>query len=523
MAYDFKVPRRLHQSPEARAQWEIDRRRFLGVLATSGVSVYLGGCFEKEGAEDTGGSGGPGGGADTGGGPLEGSDGGSGEPLKVIVIGGGLSGLSAATELVRLGHEVVVLEAQDRVGGRVHSSRHWLNDQVGEYGAVRIPDVHEHTLGYVEELGLELEEFVGGEPLYYIHGDRFMHTEGEAWPLDLTADEQIHGLGMWSDYIAAHFEEFGNPRDGTFPGAANEALWDGYSWTDYLVAQGASDDWLALYGADNGSELSTIGALPWMAQEVADQAWDRTFHVKGGNDLIPTGLAERLGDVVQLNCVVLHIEHSDEGVKVTYVEDDCHIKTVEGDHLICAIPFTILRDIPVSPAFSTEKTRAIDEMFMMGSSRGFFQTRTRFWQAEGIGGLKIAKTDSQAERIWDLSNCQDGATGLITAYLQHENAAAMMAQPEADRRAWITERIEAFFPNLSAQTVLYDQKCWGEDPWVYGAWCDILPGQWWLFKAAGLAEGRVHFCGEHTSIWSGWMQGAIESGKRAAFEAHSAG
>ena len=101
--------------------------------------------------------------------------------------------------------------------------------------------------------------------------------------------------------------------------------------------------------------------------------------------------------------------------------------------------------------------------------------------------------------------------------------ALVMAQPEADRRAWITERIEAFFPNLSAQTVLYDQKCWGEDPWVYGAWCDILPGQWWLFKAAGLAEGRVHFCGEHTSIWSGWMQGAIESGKRAAFEAHSAG
>jgi monoamine oxidase len=100
---------------------------------------------------------------------------------QVLVLGAGLAGLSAAYELQKKGYEVTLLEGRERVGGRVWTVREGFADgQVAEIGAVRIPDVHEHTLGYVEELGLELTEFPDGEALYFIGGMRFMHTEGEA-------------------------------------------------------------------------------------------------------------------------------------------------------------------------------------------------------------------------------------------------------------------------------------------------------------------------------------------------------
>lgn len=102
----------------------------------------------------------------------------------MLVLGAGLAGLTAAYELQKLGYGVTVLEGRERVGGRVWTLREGFADgQFAEIGAVRIPDVHEHTLGYVEELGLELDVYPDGEPLYFIDDKRFMHTAGEAWPM----------------------------------------------------------------------------------------------------------------------------------------------------------------------------------------------------------------------------------------------------------------------------------------------------------------------------------------------------
>ncbi len=495
----------------------INRRQLLSFLSAVGVSVYAGGCndtaspyartaaptrnpqnLRRKGDDDD---------HDC-----------EQRVQKVLVIGGGLSGLSAAYELKKLGHKVTVLEAQDHVGGRVRSLRDgYVNGQVNELGAVRIPDVHEHTLGYVEELGLELEIQGGGDALFYLRGNRFIHPNPGEWPLTMTADEQELGLDMWAVYIAAYFDEAGNPREGTFPTPDVLAAYDNKTWTEFLESKGASPDWIYLYTADNGTEISLMGALPWYAQEVADQDWLDTYHVKGGNDQIPRGIADLLGDDVKLGCVVTRIEHDDDGVKVTYTRNG-KSRTKKADHLVCAIPFTLLRDVELSPAFPDDKMQAIDELFMMAASRGFYQTATRFWEEEGIGGLKIAKTDTVAERLWDISHFQSGNTGVFFTYMQHENAAAMAAVAPEDRQAWMDATVSTFFPQITEQTLHFSHKCWGEDPWVKGAWCDILPGQWWMMSVIGRAEGRVHFCGEHTSIWAGWMQGAIESAKRCAVE-----
>ncbi|NUN12182.1 MAG: FAD-dependent oxidoreductase [Myxococcales bacterium] len=485
-------------------QKELDRRLFLKLLSAAGATALIR-C--DSGESDNG--------SDTGGG--------SETPHKIVVLGAGMAGLTAAYELMKRGHEVVVLEAQSRVGGRIWTWRDGFKDgQYGEMGAVRIPDVHDQTLAYVEELGLELDEFGSGDPLYYLKGERFVHKDGDGWPaaFNFSTIEAEKGLGMWEDYIAANFDLFGNPRDGSFPAEGMMEAFDNKIYRDFLKDRGASDDWLLLYGSDQGSEINKIGTIAWMALEVADQDWDKTYHIRGGNDGLPLGLAEKLGDRIMLEHVVVGIDHDDSKVTVHY-ENNGKAGSMTAEHVVCAIPYSILRDIDIKPAFAADKTKCINELYMMPASRIALQTDTKFWQSEGIGGLKIAKTDTAAERLWDLSDVLDGTHGMVLAYMQYENALAFAAQSKDNRMAYLTGEIEKFFPDFGSKVVHSAAHAWSEDPWVKGAWTDILPGQGWMYPLLARAEGRIHFAGEHTSIWAGWIQGAIESGKRAANEIDS--
>jgi monoamine oxidase len=196
-------------------------------------------------------------------------------------------------------------------------------------------------------------------------------------------------------------------------------------------------------------------------------------------------------------------------------------RTETADYLICAIPFSLLRGVHCEPALSPAKTKAIAEWPMMEASRAYFTTRSRFWQRDPlgpIGGIKIAKTDTWAERIWDLSNTQPGDEGLITCYLQSKNAQRFDSLLPEERESAITKEIIRYLPELEREKTAYGEIHWASEPWAKGAWTSLRPGQWWMAAEAARPEHRIHFAGEHTSIWAGWMQGAIESGKRAVQE-----
>lgn len=447
----------------------------------------------------------------------------SGSGRRVLVLGGGVAGLSAAYELGKLGFEVTVLEGQERIGGRVWTVREGFEQgQYAEVGAVRIGDSHLRLSAYVDELGLEFDVWPDdGVPIHYIDDQRFQWVEGEPWPIQgLNPEELNASLGdLVTRYVYDHIDEFGDPSQGEFPAGIVDK-YDALTQTEYLQSRGASEAFLKLYAADNGTEVYTIGALAWMMAEAIDYSWTETRHIRGGNDNLTRRLAEEVGmDNILLGHKVVKIAHTDAGVTVT-AEVGGESVEFAADYLVCTLPFPILKDIPVEPAFAEDKVEVIGGLKLMNAGRGYIQTKTRFWKEEGLGGLKLAKTDLPVERIWNTSEIQDAGTtmGMIVSYTMHENADAYCELPVEEREGFTLDHVEKFFPQIKDEKVAFFHWCWREDPWARGAWTDYLPNQWWMFAVARRPEGRVHFAGEHTSAWAGWMEGGIDSGQRAARE-----
>ncbi len=129
-------------------------------------------------------------------------------------------------------------------------------------------------------------------------------------------------------------------------------------------------------------------------------------------------------------------------------------------------------------------------------------------------------TDTMAGRVWNLSALQPNPTkGMIHAYMFDVEALQFTALDPRQRVEAMTALMSSILPGLAEQTEVVQQKAWHEDPWAGGGWCWVPPGDLtWMYQAMRRPEGRVHFAGEHTSVWIAWMNGALESADRVTNE-----
>jgi monoamine oxidase len=453
----------------------------------------------------------------------------------VVVLGGGLAGLCAAWELRQKGYRIeAILEAQGRTGGRVRTVRQgFRHGQYAELGATRIASSHYYTLGYAEQFGLPLIEFSDGDGLYYLKGTPpFVHTDGTAWPSSVLPGLVGADATLGADSIVWKYDQgdvISDPGSPGYLGDPRTALWPldnanavgliPTSYHDNWLANGGSEDGLLVNRAINGSEIYSDGALYWLGADIVDATWSRTFAIRGGNDQLPAAFTRDLGDVVRYHSVVTGIEHDVAGVSVTFHRGATQ-STIRADHAVCALPFSVLRDIPVTPAWDGDKGAAITGTRYMPVSRNFMQVRSRFWTAQGIGGLKVARTDTGVDRLWHNTDIQDGPTGILNAYMQNQTGLdyAAAGGSFAERTEYVLDIVSEFFPEIRSEYMGGIEKIWQADPFVKGAWGWFAAGEEDLLPAAKAPVGRVHFCGEHTSVWSGWMQGAFESANRVVNE-----
>jgi monoamine oxidase len=429
-------------------------------------------------------------------------------PKRVLIAGAGLAGLSAAYELIQSGHQVTVLDARDRPGGRVLTLRDtFAEGQYAEAGAETFGETHNFVRRYVQAFRLETI------PAWnYGKLTSLVLRDGQRSP---STNE------LSSKYIEPAVKEIGDPLAPGWPIADLLRQFDGVSMTELLRSRGASPEEIArlqiMYSDawDNGTAPDSALCL------LRDEAIARkgaSFRIRGGNDRLPKALAQSLGARVHYRTTLDRIQQNNKQVTVT-VNTSGRRSQISADYLICAIPFTVLRSIEVSPAFSDGKQRAIRELTYNSVTRVYVQAPTRSWIADGLSGY--AATDLPIGTVWDCTEGQPGVRGILECYTSGESARRLASLSEPQRVRAVVENLQKVFPGVSNEKAV--SIAWDADPLVKGAFAWFKREQMsTLLPHIARREGRVFFAGEHTSPWFGWMQGALESGNRAAREVNDA-
>ncbi|HKW94212.1 MAG TPA: NAD(P)/FAD-dependent oxidoreductase [Methylomirabilota bacterium] len=450
---------------------------------------------------------------------------GIGPPQRVVVIGAGLAGLAAAHELRRAGHDVTVIEARARPGGRVHTLRDPFSDGLhAEEGATFVPDNHPLTLEYVRRFGLTLDPVpaTSGGRLYYVRGRPLLVTHGAriAWPFDLTPEEDALGLaGMLKKYVFDALPALGDVTAAEWLSNPELALYDQMSGADFLRSRGASPGGIQLlrigYFDLLGDGVESYSALTMLRDVALQKDEKQAYTIRGGTDRLPRAMAAALGSAIRYETPVVRIEPGTTSV-VLVVRPGGETERLTADRVVCAVPFSVLRRVEISPPFSRRKQAAIADLPYTSIARIYTQVDRKFWEPELPD---TATTDLPIKHIFEPTLTQPGPRAILACDSAGIQARRITAMPADDRVSFALTEMERVYPSLRRHFERGTSKCWDEDPWARGAYVWFRPGQMRsLGPAIATPEGRVHFAGEHTSPWIGWMQGALQSGLRAAQE-----
>lgn len=450
-------------------------------------------------------------------------------PQNVVVIGAGLAGLAAAWESEEAGHDVTVLEAKSRPGGRVQTIREPFDgDLYAEAGAVAFSEGYAVAMGSIDALGLERAPWARSDlpSLYYLKGNRF--TAGgdhqPDWPYDLTEEEQALGpMGIVKKYLFSTL-----PKEISTPDTWNEpplVRLDQMSLGEYMREQGASEGAVALIRDTQwfGPAVKRGSALSSAVADFGLFMGGAPFLLKGGNDRLPAAMAEELSGNVQYGVEVTSLRDAGQSVEVQ-ADRLGRNATFAADRVVCTVPAPALRRLEVEPRMPQDKRSALSEISYLEATRTFVQTRRAFWHDEGVSGR--AATDLSIGTIDRHPYARAPGPkerAVLEAYANGPAASRLAALPDSELVPQVLSEMERVHPKVREHAEGAVVKTWsrGEGGAGHVSW--PAPGEVTAHLTALQApHGRIHFAGEHTSILRSTMEGALRSGIRAAKEVNTA-
>jgi monoamine oxidase len=415
---------------------------------------------------------------------------------KVIVIGAGFAGLSAAYKLVQNGAEVTVLESRKRYGGRVFS--HPIDkdeDLVIELGAEWVGASHERLIKMCGEFGLELmnNQF-----------DTHMIFAGQYYPKGKWDYEE-----SWKTKFNKLMEDYKNFTE------EDKKKLDKTDWWRFLMNMdiGERDIQIRelLDSTDFGETIRTVSAYAALAEYAeSSEKNEMDYKIKGGNSRFADKLVEKIGkENIKLEHKVDEIIQHDGGVNVTCSNG----KAFGGDTIICAIPTFSMSRIKWTPGLPQEKVDAINSLQYARISKHPVLFSERFWKDESFDMI----TDTYGHYFYHATKNQPGKKGVLISYTIGDKADVISRQNKEFKSRMITESLEPAFGDISKKIVNQMNYYWGNDTQTRGAYALFGRGQWYTVMPV-LKEKflSTHFAGEHLADWQGFMEGAINTGEDAA-------
>lgn len=448
-------------------------------------------------------------------------------PKKVVIVGAGLAGLAAAHELKRAGHNPVILEAQQRVGGRVYTLREPFTEGLyAEVGAMRIPHAHALTMEYIDQFCLKTNDFTMDNPnaYYYIGGRKMRAAEAHANPALLGFEVYDHEVGMTAgqryvntlrpllDMLA---------RDGDLAWEEIVDKYDQYSTREFLELSGWSEGMIEMFGLLANQEAVMNSSFLELFREDSGNYYTNMVEIEGGTDRLPYAFLPGLRNNLRFGAKMIAIDQSPDDVTIHY-QTQAGRFAEKGDYAIITVPFPMLRHVEVLKPFTRAKQRAIRQLHYDASAKILFQCRRRFWeQDDGIfGGGTL--TDLPIRNLYYPDHGRETGRGvLLASYTWSEDAQRWGSLKPYDRITQALDDIAEIHPQIVEDFEVGTSWMWHDDEFAGGAFALFDPGQQTLLHEEIIRpEGRIHFAGEHASLYHAWIQGALESGLHAAIAIH---
>lgn len=437
----------------------------------------------------------------------------------VIVLGAGLAGLNAALQLEAFGLRVRVLEASKRIGGRLRT----LDEVQGqpEAGGNQIGLAYARTVDTAKRLGVELLP-MGRSPLfkderlvYFIDGRRMSSGEWAASPANpfppalrplppdralgrLLGANPLKSIGAWRD-------------------PAN-AIYD-VPVLDELRAHGLSPAALALLDVNNsyGPTLADTSLLNlhYVQANLAEIMKFRgpTFGVKGGNQRLPEAMAKALKGELRLASRVTEIDSDERGVAVRCADGSRH----RARFVVCALPLPALRNVRLRPGLPDRHAQAVSQLAYARVTQIHLDVLEPFWEREGLS--PYLWSNGPLERIFPNDEQANGRATSLTVWINGAGTARWDALSDAQATQLAIDELVKVYPKARGAVRMAARVAWHREPLAGGTWANWLPGQISRYaRFVDVPHGRVHFAGEHTAHTLRGMEGAMESGERAAAE-----